>query len=72
MAKKTLAPIGSCITCQHADLHQWFNNPVISICPKKKGERFVASCLFRCEFYSDYTKVFGAQKPSITHHDRYE
>ena len=56
-----------CIDCEVPEIHQWFSNPLIAICPARKMERFPASCLLSCPFF----KSKKADKPVI-HHASYD
>lgn len=65
MKKPKLTP-HHCSECDHPEIHQWFNNPLIAVCPKRKMERFPASAFTSCPFF----KPANVEKPVI-HHSSY-
>lgn len=68
--KKLPVVLVQCLNCKYAELHQWMQNPVISICSKKNGERFVASCHMRCALFAEHNPA--VLNPTIIHHSKYD
>lgn len=63
--KKSNEPV-CCYDCKHAELMQWFRNPIIAGC-KVRGEREVAQTKRKCERFEPNN---GWRK--VKHYDKYE
>ncbi|MCF0195867.1 MAG: hypothetical protein HUK03_01235 [Bacteroidaceae bacterium] len=65
-AKKNRETI-SCITCIHASLMQWMQNPIIAHC-QVRDQREVAEVKRSCKEYKENSE----KNPAIQHFSKYE
>lgn len=54
-----------CYDCKHAELMQWWRNPIIARC-SLTGERYVARAMCVCRNY-----VKSNRTKEVKHYDRY-